>query len=330
MPTTRFCLRHSLVLAWLFVMLVASPAAIASTESRLWAYCFFEASGGVGTKMAMIVTEPFPILASKKDMLFEGLVAREYDETQGIGNLLPGYKYFMSISGTDCRIRNSREEAQAGVDKWRASTEYGIVRFVAWKPSAQHTGLAPDGGADAGAGEAKPRVPPSPAPQPSAVDLQQLSRQARDRVAKVASSPEMIARSKDLARRRAEARQGRTPAKPAVAKPAVAAKPNVNAGGVLYWSCHYWNHGAKTSYYSAVGSAPQDKSITIVQEGLNYRKSWVAHLQQRGLIPGAGGTCTGMHKQQDVIGSIASSKTFYTNNYSARTVDTGWVPTVSK
>lgn len=312
---TLFFLASSV--AWLGV----PRGAHAQTGARLWAYCYLEGSGGVGTTIATIVLEPFEIDASREKTLSEYAIAHEFDKTGRIGELIPGYKYFMSIGGTNCNVSKTRAEAQADVDAWRTTTKYPLVRVVEWKPSAEHTGLG-------AAGKGKP----GPAPVPAAgLDVAKLTQQARERIAKIATSPEMRARNEDLARRRREKRKGGAPAKPTPAKPAVAAAPvAAKPGATLYWMCHYFNLGANTSYYSAISSAPQDKSVTSVQESLNYRKGWVAHLQKMGLNPGAGGNCTGMLVEKDIVGSMASSKEHWIANRKARIVDTGWMPEAAK
>jgi hypothetical protein len=307
--------------------LAAPGAAHAQAAPRLWAYCYFEGSGGVGTTIATFVTEPFEIDASREKTLSDFAFAGEFDKTGMIGQLIPGYTYFMSIGGTNCNVYKMRADAQAKVEAWRKSTR-PLVRVVDWTPSAELTGLgAPaNKGKPGSASTAATATPAGAAP----VDIVNLTQQARERIATIAASPEMRARNEELARRRHVQRGGTFP-KPAPAKPVVAATPaGATPGATLYWMCHYFNLATNTSYYSAIGSAPQDKSVTSVQETMNYRKGWVAHLQKMGLNPGAGGNCTGRLSEKDTVGELASSKAHWVANRKSRIVDTAWMPEALK
>jgi hypothetical protein len=125
------------------------PAAPSTSGDPYWAVCTLETSGGVGTKLAMLVFEPFPIARDRKDQIEMG-VGSQFDRDVGVGTVMPGYKPFSSFSSDRCSTFLTDADARERRDRWSSTTNYGIVKFVEWHPGADRTGI--------GGGKSKSRV----------------------------------------------------------------------------------------------------------------------------------------------------------------------------
>lgn len=104
-----------------------------------WAVCTLETSGGVGTKLAMFVFEPFQVAAARAPIPRD--VGMLFHHEVGAGTVVSGYQPFNGNGSGSCNYHDDEASARARRDRWLQNRDYGIVKFVAWRPSADLTGL---------------------------------------------------------------------------------------------------------------------------------------------------------------------------------------------
>ena len=114
-------------------------AAPAPSGPPKWAVCTLETSGGVGTKLAMFVFEPFQVAAAKAPISRD--VGMLFHHEVGAGTVVSGYKPFNGNGSGSCNYYDDEASARARRDRWLQNRDYGIVKFVAWRPSADLIGL---------------------------------------------------------------------------------------------------------------------------------------------------------------------------------------------
>lgn len=133
-----------------FMPLLAIPASFASAQTRAeqtkWAACYMEASGGVGTSIALLVFEPFKITNATGTISEYGL-ATEFHSKVGVGTVVPGYQPITGSYTNDCSFYATLGEAQAKFEQMRNRRGFAIIKTVAWVPPAAFTGV---GGANTG------------------------------------------------------------------------------------------------------------------------------------------------------------------------------------
>ena len=135
--------------ATLLVTASEGLAAPSSNDDPYWAVCTLETSGGPGTKLAMLVFEPFPVAKDHESQVCTG-IGNEFDRDVGVGTVVPGYKPFTSFSADRCSTFATEADASERRHRWESTTNYAIVKFVDWRPGADRTGM--------GGGKSRSRV----------------------------------------------------------------------------------------------------------------------------------------------------------------------------
>src|SRR6478735_4040587 len=110
---------------WMYVATVSAltlslnvAQAQAKARQTNWAACYMEASGGVGTSIALLVFEPF-MISNETGTVSEYGLAREFHDKVGVGTVVPGYAPITGSYTNGCSFYPSEEEAQSKFDQMR-------------------------------------------------------------------------------------------------------------------------------------------------------------------------------------------------------------------
>ncbi len=107
-------------------------AAQAPANKMRWATCVFEASGGVGRQIGLIVINPISYPANER----RDHLPAQFEEEGATSSVLPGYERTVFANGgiDRCEDFDSEPEAQAQAQRWIARDGYSIRKSVTWKP----------------------------------------------------------------------------------------------------------------------------------------------------------------------------------------------------
>jgi hypothetical protein len=126
------------------VITLAVPLGIAQAQTKVrqtkWAACYMQASGGVGTSIALLVFEPFMISNETGTVSAYGL-AIEFQNKVGVATVVSGYAPITGSYTNGCSFDPSQDEARIKVDQMRNRKGYAIIKTVAWTPPATFTGV---------------------------------------------------------------------------------------------------------------------------------------------------------------------------------------------
>lgn len=109
-----------------------------SYEKYAWVCGRFTANGGTGTKVALIIIEPFPVKAEMRDKFYK--LGWIFEKEYGIGRVRAGYK--MDQYKDDLEIFDDRDDAKKQAIKWGVRTDYAYIYSVSWHPSSEFTGVS--------------------------------------------------------------------------------------------------------------------------------------------------------------------------------------------
>jgi hypothetical protein len=137
-----FATASAAVLSTSFLNLATpSEASGKSMGEQKWAYCADTASGGRGSKIALIIIGPFAVPAEVSSKAASAAWS-EFRKTVDYGSVVPGYKPFVSfgLAFRGCSEFHSQAAARSGIDslKSRANRDYGIIRVVDWHPTLKN------------------------------------------------------------------------------------------------------------------------------------------------------------------------------------------------
>lgn len=118
--------------AVLLGLIPVSVAAQAPANKLRWATCVFEASGGVGSQIGLIVINPVSYPANER----RGDLPAQFEEEGATSSVLPGYERTVFANGgiDRCEDFDSEPEAQAQAQRWMSRDGYSIRKSVTWKP----------------------------------------------------------------------------------------------------------------------------------------------------------------------------------------------------
>lgn len=111
--------------------LAFGPSAQVPESKSRWATCVFEASGGIGKQVGLIVINPISYPANERRNFLPG----QFEDEGATASILPGYERRVFVGGIDhCEDFDSEQEAQVQAQTWLARDGYSIRRAVNWKP----------------------------------------------------------------------------------------------------------------------------------------------------------------------------------------------------
>jgi hypothetical protein len=113
----------------------------AAAGAPKWATCTFEASGGVGTSIALVIIEPFQVSSNRSDGFSIG---SDYDRLVGVASVVPGYHLFVSFTDK-CSVYPDEASARTRLARVSGWSGYSIMKTVAWQPPGEVTGLGSSG-----------------------------------------------------------------------------------------------------------------------------------------------------------------------------------------
>jgi hypothetical protein len=132
--------RKSTGICALAALAAAAPVAAQGSAKTVWAACYMEASGGVGTHIARLVFEPFSV-SNESGSVSAYRLATVFDEQVGVDSVIAGYEAIFGSYTNECSFYPTQAEAQARFERLRNSKGYSIIKTIAWTPPGSFTGV---------------------------------------------------------------------------------------------------------------------------------------------------------------------------------------------
>lgn len=176
-----------------------SPAsAQASTgDETSWVVCSLKASGGAGTHIALLVTEPFAVRSAKAKDYEEAYIGGLFDKDVGIATVIPGYREFYDGGSQRCAVFDEAG-ARAEYSKRMNSPDNAIIRSLAWRPAAEAIE------------KPEPAAEETPPPEvEKTAEEADLDRQPEDELAATSRAVEAAREAEERARREAAEQERR-------------------------------------------------------------------------------------------------------------------------
>lgn len=156
----------------------AAGAQVSTGDETSWVVCSFKASGGAGTYIALLVTEPFAIRSAKARDYEGAYIGGLFDKDVGIATVIPGYEEFYDWGSQRCAVFDEAG-ARAEYSRRMNSPDNAIIRSLAWRPAAEAIE------------KPEPAAAETPAPEvEKSADDTALDRQPRDELAATARAEE--------------------------------------------------------------------------------------------------------------------------------------------